>query len=343
MTVVSPGRGSSGHPDAGTTDTPPELPPVQVPPEEALPPAELPGKQAPTDAAARPATTEAHDPGPGAPSSDHLRPDGEAETRSAAVRVTVLPRPRRRLTPRRWLALAVLTAVLVGVGALAGRAVADRMPAMYAAHADVLYPLVQEQPTGFLRQDRNLSTQEVLMASRTVLDPVALEFGIPVDDLAEELSTEVVDESEVIRVQFTDTSRAQARKILLSIVTNYVAVSNNPQRTELRAYLDAQLADVEARLTTARAAAAGLELGLTQAAQAEIDALMQREATLKAQIDEDQLAAIAGPAPRITVLPYVEHDAVSPRPLLAIGGGALAGLVVALITVAVCARRMTRP
>jgi hypothetical protein len=183
----------------------------------------------------------------------------------------------------------------------------------------------------------------VLLTSRTVLDPVALVSGIPVEDLADRLSTEVVEESEVIRLQFMDESRAQARKVLVMILERYQEVSNNPQRTALRAYLDTQLADVQARLVTARAAAAGTDLGLTQAAQAEIDALVQREATLQGQIDQDQFAAIAGPAPQVTVQPFVEHDAVSPQPLLVIGGGALAGLVVALMVVAMLARRMTRP
>jgi capsular polysaccharide biosynthesis protein len=274
------------------------------------------------------------------PGGNIVPPGGD---QAPSTRVTVRPRPRRRLTPRYRLTLALLAIVLVGVGATAGSAVADWMPKMYAAHADVLYPLVQEQPTGFLRQDRNLSTQEVLLASRTVLDPVSLEFGILVEDLADELETEVVEESEIIRIQFTDTSRAQARKVLVAILARYQEASNNPQRSQLRAYLDAQLVDVQARLGTARDDAAGAPLGLTQAALAQIDALVQREATLHSQIDEDQLAAIGGPAPLITVPPYVEHDAVSPQPALAIGGGALAGLVVALVVVAVLARRMTRP
>jgi uncharacterized protein involved in exopolysaccharide biosynthesis len=182
----------------------------------------------------------------------------------------------------------------------------------------------------------------VLLSSRTVLDTVAVAFAVPVEDLEEELTTEVVEESEIIRVQFRDTSRAQARKVLLAIVTRYLEVANNPARTELRTYLDTQIADVQTRLATARTAAEGEDLGLSQAAQAEIDALVQREATLLIQRDEEQLAAIGGPAPLVTVQPYVEHDAVSPRPLLVIGGGALAGLVVALIVVAVLARRMTR-
>jgi uncharacterized protein involved in exopolysaccharide biosynthesis len=330
MTAVTRGRDS-----AGTPAEPPEQPSDVVGAGD-LPTAERSPEKRPSEAPPVPATGTPH---PNGRAAVAVPPD----TVPGGTRVIVRPRTRRRLPPGRRLALALLAIVLVGAGAAAGSAVADLMPKMYAAHADVLYPLVQEQPTGFLRQDRNLSTQEVLLASRTVLDPVALEFGIPVEDLADELETEVVEESEIIRVQFTDTSRAQAREVLEAILARYLDVANNPQRTELRAYLDAQLADVRARLHTARDEAEGAVLGLTQAAQAQIDALVQREATLQSQIDEDQLAAIGGPAPLITVPPYVEHDAVSPQPLLAIGGGALAGLVVALIVVAVLARRMTRP
>jgi uncharacterized protein involved in exopolysaccharide biosynthesis len=340
MTIVTTGRASTGT----DPETPGDRPPPEALPEKLLR-EQSPGEAPVEEPSPAEAITEL--PHPNGRATDTVTPDlrssnGDPGARGGALRVTVRPRRRRRLTPLRRALLVLLVIVLVGVGAAAGRVVADRMPTMYAAHADVLYPLVQEQPTGFLRQDRNLSTQEVLIASRTVLDPVAAQFKIPVADLADELSTEVVDESEVIRVQFTDPSRAQARKVLLAIVTKYVEVSNNPQRTALRAYLDAQLADVQARLAAAREAAAGQDLGLTQAAQAEIDALVQRETTLRGQIDVDQLAAIAGPAPRITVAPYVEHDAVSPKPLLVTGGGALAGLVVGLIVVAVLARRMTR-
>jgi uncharacterized protein involved in exopolysaccharide biosynthesis len=39
----------------------------------------------------------------------------------------------------------------------------------------------------------------------------------------------------------------------------------------------------------------------------------------------------------------IDPERVSPQPLLTIGGGALAGLVVAVVAVAVLARRMTRP
>jgi uncharacterized protein involved in exopolysaccharide biosynthesis len=334
MTIVTTGRDPAAP-------SPPERPTGEEAAEEPVPTGRQSGDRpapgtAGTATTSEPARTYRYPPDP------VVAGEGDADPLNG-VQVIIRPRRRRRLRVLERVLLTVLALALVALGAAAGHEVADRMPNLYAAHADVLYPLVQEQPTGFLRQDRNLSTQEVLLASRTVLEPVATQFGIPVEDLVEQLETEVVDESEVIRVQFRDPSRAQARKVLVAILARYIEVSNNPQRTALRAYLDAQLADVQARLVTARAAAAGETLGLTQAAQAEIDALVQREATLQSQIDEDQLAAIAGPAPQVTVPPYVEHDRVSPQPLLTVGGGALAGLVVAVVTVAVVARRLTRP
>lgn len=279
------------------------------------------------------------------PSDVPLLNGSTAETAAAPEGPTVVVRPRERAWRHalRWPALILVGLLLVGAGAWAGSTVAARMPTLYAAQADIIYPLVQEQPTGFLRQDRNLSTQEVLIESRSVLDPVAVQFGIPVDELTEHLTTEVVDESEVIRLQFTDPSRMEGQQVLAAIVDRYVAISNNPARTTVREYLETQLADVRAKLVTARAEADAVgALGLSQAAQAQIDALVTREAALLAQLDEEQFAAIAGPLPKVSVQPYVERDPVSPNRLLVTGGGALAGLVVALIVVAVLARRMTR-
>jgi len=327
MSIVTSGPGARGP----TAETPGERPGKERTkrPLPDVPPARVRTAAAPVEPPAEPPVLNGH----------------AAEAVEAPEAPTVVVRPRQRSWRRalRWPALVLLTVLLVGAGAWAGSAAADRMPTLYAAHADVVYPLVQEQPTGFLRQDRNLSTQEVLITSRRVLDPVAVQFGIPVDDLTEHLTTEVVEESEVIRLQFTDPSRAEGQQVLTAIVDRYVQVSNNPARTAVKQYLDTQLADVRARLVTARAEAEDVDaLGLSQAAQAQVDALVTREAALLAQIDEEQFAAIAGPVPQVSVPPYVERDPVSPNRLLVTGGGALAGLVVALIVVAVLARRMTR-
>jgi len=336
MSVVSNGRGLRVPPGPAVDE--------KVVPEEAVPEtvARENGSRrvADGDLLTEPAvgddTITLDEPEDAAPPAGHPRRSWRPRRRPRRRRQPMLrPDGRRRLTAGRWLLLLALTLALTAAGALAGNAVADRLPVEYGAHADLIYPLTQEQPTGFLRQDRSLSTQQVLLDSRTVLGPVAQKFGVDVDDLQEAVTSEVVSDSEIIRVQLTDTSRAQARKMLTAVVTQYLAVANNPARSSVRTYLATQLKDVQSRLATARKS--------TLENQSEINALVQLESTLQAQLDETQLTALTGPTPRITVPPYVEHDRISPKPLLVVGGGALAGLVIALVTVALLARRMTRP
>jgi uncharacterized protein involved in exopolysaccharide biosynthesis len=71
--------------------------------------------------------------------------------------------------------VAALITLLGAAGGLVGSQV---IPATYAARAEVLYPITEEQPTGFLREDRNLTTQLVLMRSRAVLGPAAASAGV---------------------------------------------------------------------------------------------------------------------------------------------------------------------
>ena len=160
------------------------------------------------------------EPNPATTLNGHALNGSAADGAVQPDRLTVVNgrRPRFRRRVMRWGALILLALLLVVVGAFAGSAVAAAMPTLYAAHSDVVYPLVQQQPTGFLREDRNLSTQQVLIASREVLDPVAAKFKVSADDLDKHLTTEVVNDSEVIRLQFTDPSRAQARKVLAAVV-----------------------------------------------------------------------------------------------------------------------------
>ncbi|MGY1812813.1 hypothetical protein [Blastococcus sp. SYSU D00820] len=242
---------------------------------------------------------------------------------------------RRRLSRRAALLLVLMVLVLTGGGAAAGYLVASRMPEVYAARAEILYSLTQEQPTGFLREDRNLSTQLVLLTSRTVLDPVAEEWDRPVPALAEQLSATVVEESEVIRVELTDTDPDRARGLLDAIVARYLEVSDNNARSELQNYLDAQLTEVLERIALVQAGPVG--------AQGELAALVQREQWLRTQLDELQFTALAGPAAEVLVAPYVDADPVSPKPVVTTAAGAASGLVVALLVTALVARRLTRP
>jgi uncharacterized protein involved in exopolysaccharide biosynthesis len=274
------------------------------------------------------------------PETNGSGPVGVAETAvaGAAAPVTttaftpVLPRPARpRMSRALWIRLTILGVLLVVLGAAAGLGVAGLTPTVYAAHADVLYLLSREQPTGFLREDRNLSTQLVLLKSRTVLQPVADDWHRPIDDVTRATDAVVLQESEDIRVQFVDTDPDRARRMLEAIVARYLAVSNNDERADLRNYLDGELRDILTQESQVR--------GEGQARAAQMGPLVDREQWLRRQLDELKLNDLAGPAARVLVAPYVESDPVSPRPLVATGAGALAGLLVALLAVAAVSRR----
>lgn len=242
---------------------------------------------------------------------------------------------RRRLSGAQWAWLTLLLLLLTAAGGGAGYLTAGQLPTLYAARADVLYSLTQEQPTGFLREDRNLSTQLVLLQSRTVLDPVSAEWDIPVDDLADALEATVVSESEVIEVSLTDREPVRAQGMLDAVLARYLEVSDNDTRAEVRSYLDDQLTEVLEQIFLLRAAPQGRE--------GELSALVQREQWLRTQLDEIRFTDIAGPGAEVLVDPYVEADPVSPRPAITAAAGALSGLIVGLLVVALLARRMTRP
>jgi uncharacterized protein involved in exopolysaccharide biosynthesis len=242
------------------------------------------------------------------------------------------PQPRRRRLSGRhcvWLALFGLSLVLLG--AAAGFGVASLTPPTYAARADILYLLTREQATGFLREDRSLSTQLVLLKSRTVIQPVADDWHKPIDDVTQALDAVVLQESEDIHVQFVDADPDRAQKMLDAIVKRYLEISNNDERADLRNYLDSELKNVLAQERQVRSEG--------QVRAAEMGPLVDREQWLRRQLDELRLSDLAGPAARVLVAPYVETEPIRPQPLVAAGTGALAGVVVALVAVAMVGRR----
>lgn len=226
----------------------------------------------------------------------------------------------------------VLVAVLIIVlGAGSGFVGAGLVTPQYAAHSDVLYMLTREQPTGFLREDRNLSTQLVVLTSRRVLDPVAVAHGIGVEELAARITPTVVQESEVINIELRDPDPAEAQSLLDDVLSSYIDTSNNGTRSEVQDYLNGQLTEITKRLAAVTSDPVGRA--------AERAPLVDREQQLRSQLDELQLADLAGPAAQVLVPPYTDPLPVYPQQGFAAVAGALTGLVLALIAVAVLARR----
>lgn len=237
----------------------------------------------------------------------------------------------RRPNRRQIRQLGLVALVLVLLGATLGYVATLLVTPQYAAHSDVVYLVTREQPTGFLREDRNLTTQLVVLNSRTVLEPVAAANRIPVVDLAKRVDVALVPESEVIQINLRDPSRDRAVRLLDGIVARYLEVSNNDERAGVQGYLDSQLRDILGRLDR-----------LPPNATDERAPLVEREQDLRSQLDELTVADLAGPAASVLVPAFADADPVYPNRGFAVGTGALAGLLLAVIAVAVLARRMTR-
>ncbi|MFN2495469.1 MAG: hypothetical protein ABR608_06130 [Pseudonocardiaceae bacterium] len=240
------------------------------------------------------------------------------------------------------LALASTIIVLTAGVALAGALI---WPKTYAARAEVLYPITQEQPTGFLREDRSMTTQLILMQGRPILGPIAAQQGRDVEDLQEDLTVTVLESSEIIQLEVRDRSAQRALQTAQAVLTGYLQFSQSGQptlreriETELAAtataLADAQkLLDDQQALVTAGTAAAGTLVPLQRAVQTQ----ELRQQHLQSQLDSINLAPVA----QQLTAPY-SVGVVHPRPLAATVTGALVGLLLAACVVVVVARGWMR-
>ena len=225
--------------------------------------------------------------------------------------------------------------VLVIVGALVGFGASFLWPAQYVGRATVLYVITQEDPTGFLREDRNLITQQLLMQSNAVTAPVAAQFGLTAEDLVDKMTVTLPEGSELITVDVRDPSQDLATRMAAAVSTQYlqISVATQPMADQAR-FLQDQLNTVTVQVD-------GLLTANTPAALAQLPAASQRQSQLSQQLDQLNLAQVARPTARL-VVPAYPVGQVTPRPWFGAATGAVVGLVVAVITVAVVARRWHR-
>jgi capsular polysaccharide biosynthesis protein len=241
----------------------------------------------------------------------------------AAPRFTPQPPPRRGLTGGQRSQLVFLTVALLVVGAVLGFAASLVLPTQYAARTTIQYNIAGENTGDFLKTDRNLTTQTVLLTSRNVLGPVADANGISVDTLTKQVSASILNSSDIIQLQVKNSSPDTAVTLANAIAKQYIAVANSsgPQ-----GYLQSQLDGVKKQQASPGTAA-------------ETTALATRAATLQAQLDQLNLTQNQS---SVLVAAYAVTDPVSPNKSLAAITGGICGLIIALMTVVTLSRRWTR-
>jgi uncharacterized protein involved in exopolysaccharide biosynthesis len=236
------------------------------------------------------------------------------------------PPPRRQLTGAQRAKLALLSVVLIAVGALLGTVITLVMPTQYAAQTTIQYNIAGENTGDFLKTDRNLTTQVVLLTSRNVLAPVADANGLSVDYLAKQVTAVVLNSSNVIQLQVKDPNRENGVNLANAIAKQYLTVANSsgPQ-----GYLQSQLNEVRRELAAPKP-------GTTAA---ETQSLNARAATLQAQLDNMNITTNQS---TVLMPAYSVTDPVSPNRGLAGITGGVCGLLIALMTVVTLSRRWTR-
>jgi hypothetical protein len=201
-----------------------------------------------------------------------------------------------------------------------------------------------------LKQDRQLSTQLVLLKSPRLLGDIARKQGRQVKDIDKEVSVKVLDNSNVIQVEADGASKMAAMQTLQAVMDGYLALASQP--TGATRYLETQLADAQAntqqlqtrvqQLTAAALAGTVTQVSLNDA-RTQLTAAQEQEKAVQNQINQAKLRGEGGPPVQLLTPPYSLPDVVFPQPLIAAGTGALVGVLVAGAVVALGVRRQMRP
>jgi uncharacterized protein involved in exopolysaccharide biosynthesis len=254
----------------------------------------------------------------------------------------------RRLPPP-LLVVVTLTIVLLGIAA--GVAVALRMPKSYGARAEILYSTSNSDQGGDpLKQDRQLSTQLVLLKSQAVLGPVAKKQGRSFEDVSKDVSASVLENSNVIDVEAHGVTEPATMQTLQAVVDSYLALASKPsaltrnlttQLTQARENT-AALQARERQLTSAVLAGTATQASLNEV-RTQLTTALDWENAIRARMDEVAVSGQAGSAAQVLTPPYaLPAGIISTSRLIAVGLGTLAGLIVAGVVFAVGASRAQR-
>jgi hypothetical protein len=258
--------------------------------------------------------------------------------------LTIESERRIPMTPNVWTRFALYAVVIVLGASLAGYLFGALGDTVHAARSEVVYELEAAQPSGNLRQDRHLTTQLVTIRSQAVLDPVAQDNGLTFEDLSEKLDASVVENSEVVRIEVHDQSAARARTLTEGITREYLAQAPPDQAAEARRYLEGELAALDERQQALAArvaemrAAAPTSPELTQAT-VEMQVMLAQRSDLQSRLEEVTVEEIRQPRILEITDAYTLPDPVSDSPWRTAALGAVAGVVVAAVSIAVLARR----
>ncbi len=138
------------------------------------------------------------------------------EARSLVAGSGTYGRPRRRIARLIVVALAI---VAVSAAAAVGHSLFQ--PRVYGATVDFL--ITPRPDISDAAVDRAMMTQLMIVASDPVLQPVADRFGMPVGELREKVTAELVGRSNILRLTVGDRDRARAVELARLVAAEYLS------------------------------------------------------------------------------------------------------------------------
>lgn len=243
---------------------------------------------------------------------------------------------------RRYSGLLVLCAAL---GAASGFVISKRQAPVYQASTLLLVDyrnVGQDTFTGVQASSQLATTYASLVPQPVVIRRAALDRGIPVGQLEAELSVTVLPETQLIQIQVSDTSPAQAAQLADAVAAAFIALQQQNAQGDFdrqQQQLDQELAQTTSQIDKLTGQIASLKSQNPsspdlQALQQQLDtaqAHRSAQQSASANLVTQQLAAINAVRVFQPAIPPTEAD--HPKPLIyGIEGGAL-GLVIALALV----------
>jgi prefoldin subunit 5 len=273
--------------------------------------------------------------------------------------VRVRPRPRHRLGSSAAQAVAVVLIVLVPAAGAAF--ISAQMSPTYGAVTEILYEGVDAGSPETV--ERDLATQRVLLVSRPAIATASRAVNRDPVEVAKNVETEILEGSNVVRLQVTDESARVARALVKSLAAQYTAAVDQTAAAviaERRQVITGQVEQINARLDEIRNRIVAVSNGplipagvgnvqLPIGVQAEVrtleteaQVLRQQVAALQeqaVQLDTDPATATAVATAEVVVAPTLLPEPVGPQPLRAAAAGGLVGLLLAFVMVTVLRHR----
>jgi capsular polysaccharide biosynthesis protein len=130
------------------------------------------------------------------------------------------PAPSRHRDRARLVALAAAVFVIVTAGSLSYSLL---QPKVYGATAEFI--LTPQTDMTDAAAERAMETQVMITESRPVLEPVSTLIGMPLGELREATSAEVIGRSNVLRLTVGDRDQARAVRLIQLITEEYLRAS----------------------------------------------------------------------------------------------------------------------